>query len=82
MEKEKIDIKKAIAMLPSSERVHTFRNSSMMLIGADWDKSDIIKAMEKYGVELSGEQAKSMNHGLVLNDGTYLFIETNTPKDT
>ena len=67
----------AIKMLPEGDIVHTFRNGGNILMGADWDKDEIIKAMDKYGVELSGEVAIRFNHRLVLKDDSgYLFIET------
>lgn len=66
----------AIKMLPDGEHIHTFRNAAGMLLGADWDRKDIIIAIKRYGVEFSGEQAKAMKHGLVLNDGSFLFIAT------
>lgn len=71
-----LDTNKAIKMLPDGEHIHTFRNTAGMLLGADWDRKDIIIAIKRYGVEFSGEQAIALEHGLVLNDGSFLFIET------
>jgi len=75
---DKINIDEAINMLPDGGNIHTFRNPSAgMMIGADWNRDDIIEAMNKHGVGLSGEQAKAMDHGLVLEDKSgFLFIET------
>jgi hypothetical protein len=57
--------------------VHTFRNSSFMLIGAHWTVSDVRALMEQYGVEEAGPQATAMKHGLVVTDNHGpLFIET------
>ena len=67
----------AVAMLPDKQEIHTFRLSRVALIGADWDRSEIISAIKKYGVELSGPNASGMGHGMVLTDSNgFLFIET------
>ena len=71
-----LPVEDAILLLPDSETIHTFRNAGMILVGCDWDRSKIVEAMERYGVELAGETAASMNHGLCLNDGSWLFIQT------
>ena len=73
----KVSFEDACAMLPDKEMVHTFRNPSFGLIGADWPKAVIVEALKKYGAELSGKVATSMKHGLVLKDESgFLFIET------
>ena len=46
--------------------VHTFLSSPIGLIGADWSLKSIREAMERGTVELSGEQATAMNHGIVI----------------
>ncbi|MBP2643946.1 MAG: hypothetical protein H6Q67_1833 [Firmicutes bacterium] len=67
----------AISMLPEGDNIHTFRSKGFLLMGADWSRDKIIKSIDKYGCELSGEQATSMSHGIVLKDDVgYLFIET------
>jgi hypothetical protein len=77
MERTKLEINEATKMLPDGDTVHTFRNSAGMLIGADWDRADVLDAIKKHGVELSGSQATAMGHGLVLEDATgFLFVET------
>ena len=63
-------------MLPDSEYIHVFKNPNGMLIGADWDKKEIIKLINEFGACLSGEQAKAMGHGLAVNNGRWIFIET------
>ncbi len=82
-EKVKLMIEQAIGMISKDDRIHTFRQTGPILLGCDWNRKDIITAFEKYPPELSGSQATSMKHGLVLEDETgYLFIETveNNPK--
>lgn len=76
-ERVKLSLSDAVKMLPEGDTIHTFRSGRAMLIGADWSRIQIITAMEKFGVELSGPSATFMNHGLVLKDETgHLFIET------
>lgn len=67
----------AVAMLPEGDSVHTFRDSGRALIGADWSRQEIIDWLLTHQVELSGEQAVGMNHGLAGHDKYgWLFIET------
>jgi hypothetical protein len=67
----------AIAMLPDGETVHTFRQGGPCLIGADWDRNDLIKALNKYEVEVTGEQAQAMHHGMAFCDKYgWVFVET------
>lgn len=77
-EREPVNLERALEMIGETERVHTIRNSAIgVMLGADWDRADVIAAIEKFGVELSGPAATSMKHGLVLFDETGpLFIET------
>ena len=64
-------------LLKEGETIHTFRNAGNMIIGEDWDRDDVFKAIDKFSVSESWGIAKSMCHGLVLEDETgYLFIET------
>lgn len=68
-------------LLPDGDTVHTFRQSGMALIGADWPKQRILERFRTHGVELAGEGARSMNHGICSYDDTgYLFIETRREK--
>jgi hypothetical protein len=67
----------ALAMLPDKKSIHTFRNSDIALIGADWTRKEIIEMMDIYDFELTGEQATSMGHGMAFKDELgWLFIET------
>lgn len=49
-----------------------------MLLGADWKRTEILKAAKERGAELSGEQATKAKHGAVVwnEDNTPVFIET------
>ena len=77
-DREIVPLESAIAMLPDKPEVHTFRNPGAgMLLGCDWERDKLIALMGKHDVELAGEMATGMDHGLVLRDDTsWLFIET------
>lgn len=67
----------AIAMLPDAERIHTFRGTGPVMIGADWPRSTLLDAIREHGAELSGPGATAMGHGMALIDSVgVLFIET------
>lgn len=79
MSKEKtvLSFKEAKERLPKGNKVHTFRQSGPMLIGADWPKKNILDAMKKTEIKETGPQAQGMNHGLaIIDDVGILFIET------
>ncbi len=65
------------ALMPSGEYVHTFIQSGPILLGADWNRAEILKAAER-GAELSGDQATAMKHGAVVwnENKEPVFIET------
>ena len=64
--------------LPKGNQIHAFRQSvGGILIGADWSRADILKAMKKYAIHETGEKAQKMNNGLAIEDEHgWLFIET------
>lgn len=80
--REFIDYETAVSMLPDKEEIHTFRQSAMgVLLGADWGRKDILELLSKHQVELAGETATGMNHGLVVRDGIgFVFVETRNKK--
>jgi len=48
-----------------------------ILLGADWNKVDILTAIEKYEFELSGETMTGMGHGMAFKDEQgWCFVET------
>jgi hypothetical protein len=75
--REFVSYDRAVAMLPDKERVHTFRGGMGMMLGCDVDKPDLLKIMKanEQTLELSGDMAASMGHGLVVFHDGYLFIE-------
>lgn len=67
----------AVAMLPDGDSIHTFMGGGMVLIGADWDRKDILELLQIGKPELSGENACNLGHGMVAwLRGRPLFIET------
>ena len=73
-----LNIDEAIKRLPNKEEIHTFDNSCGFLLGADWSREELIKAIKAYGgAELTGEAATLMNHGMAIEyEDDWLFIET------
>lgn len=76
-EKVALSFGEAVAMLPESDRVHTFRGGGMILVGCDWDRDDILELFRKYEPKLSGPTATSMGYGIVIiDDAGPLFIKS------
>lgn len=84
--KKYLNAEEAIALLPESEIIHTFYSTGICLVGCDWDRADILqKLTEVDRIEIAGELARSMKHGLAAyNNGArledVLFIETDKAK--
>jgi len=76
-----VPFKEAKKRLPAGGRVHTFRESGPIKIGADWTKKDVLAIMRKHEISETGPMAQGMNHGLAITDKSgYLFIATK-PKE-
>jgi hypothetical protein len=58
----------ADALLEEGEMVHTLKQVGPVLVGCDMCRNTLLDMAMKNGAELSGEQAKSMNHGVVIWD--------------
>ncbi len=88
MEKRKfVSVDEAINLLPKGDEIHTFYNYGNCLIGADWDRQEVIDKLNASDkIELTGMQARNMGHGLAAynNDTKWqsevLFIETDKDK--
>lgn len=76
MDDKMLSTQEAINLMADGEYIHTFRNPNGMLIGADIKRDEIIKMMDEFGVQLAGDTAKKMKHGLCIKDGSFLFIAT------
>lgn len=69
-------VDEALAMLPDGEWVHTFRGHSLM-IEADWPRPKIVELITRLGgAKISHGMAARLNHGIVVDDGRPIYIET------
>ena len=68
----------AVALLPEGERIHTFLDSGIALLGADWDRDQVLGLLRTTDRrEVTGPAAQAMKHGLAaFRDGAPVFIET------
>lgn len=82
MDRRFITPSEAIALLNDDECIHTFRNPMGMLVGCDHSKESLIKRINNNPdkLEIGGSACRNMNHGLIINDGDFLFVETNEEK--
>lgn len=71
----------AISFLNDGDDVHTFRNAGFGLIGCDHSKGSIVKSLKSAEIiQLTGKIARGMKHGMVIDEGGLLFIETDEDK--
>ena len=77
-----LTVEQAIGVLPDGDEIHTFRGALPMLIGADWSRESILKALAETDVIApTGSFARGMNHGIAINaGGRPLFIATDETK--
>lgn len=82
-----ITAEEAADLLPDGDAIHTFRGGGPVLIGADWDREEVLNKLKTSDkIEIAGETARNMGHGLaVYNDNAklqsdILFIETDEEK--
>jgi len=68
----------AVALLPDGDTIHTFLDSPVALVGADWDRGEVLALLERTDRrEVTGPAAQSMGHGLAaFRGGRPVFIET------
>jgi hypothetical protein len=68
----------AVALLPDGDRIHTFLDAGITLIGARWDREDVLALLRDTDRrEVTGPSAQSFGHGLAAyRDGEPVFIET------
>ncbi len=80
METERVIVPfdEAVAMLPEGESIHTFRQSvNGILLGVSIGRERLLDLMRSRRVELTGDLATRMGHGLALTDDQgFLFIAT------
>lgn len=81
-----LTVEQAESVLPGGDSIHTFFNPGFGLIGADWDRKDILEQLKRVNrIEICGKNAKKLGHGIcAYNDGcahdSVLFIETDMDK--
>lgn len=77
METDRIFItgEQAIEIMNDGESVHTFRSGGIALIGCDWNRDDLIGAINSSECEIGGEMCQAVNHGLVVWTDGPLFVE-------
>jgi len=83
MDKRMVTADEAINLLNEDEQIHTYRNSSGILLGADHNREVLIKDIRKWEktLQIAGDMARKIKHALILKDEVgYLFIETNEEK--
>jgi len=86
MEDDKLFLtyEQAVSMLSDDDQIHTFRSNVMCLLGADWDRAELLEAIKNGKPRVGGSQCKALGHGLVVFTGNEpLFIETknNAPEE-
>lgn len=78
--KQLLTYDEAVALLPDGERIHTFMQADPVLLGADWDRAEILELLRQADpeIEVTGPEAQSVGHGLAAYDadGEPVFIET------
>lgn len=86
MKKKYLTVTQAVNLLPEGNEIHTFYGG-VALIGADWERKEVIdKLFSSDKIEIAGEMARNMGHGLAVynDDAEYmsdvLFIETDKKK--
>lgn len=75
----------ALAALPDGEMIHTFMNPAGMLVGADWTRMQIVRALGRAKeIMVTGTMAQGMGHGIAINDheGRMVFIATKCRTDS
>lgn len=81
--KKNISVEEALYLLPQENEIHTFRNPSGMLLGADWNRIELEGFIKSHpdDLEIGGEMCRKMKHALVIKDvNGYLFVETDETK--
>jgi hypothetical protein len=77
MSREFLTYEQAVAMLPDGDTIHTFLNPGAVLIGADWDREQVLDLLKTGKPELAGEMATRMDHGLaVVRENGPVWIQT------
>jgi hypothetical protein len=79
MENDRVDLstEEALSLLPKEDLIHTFRSIGRVLIGADWDREELVDLINRSHCEIGGSKSIALGHGLVIWSGTDpLFVHT------
>lgn len=76
-DKKIVSFEEAVKLLPTTERVHTFRQAGMAILGADHDRERLLSAMKAAPeIQVTGPAAQAVKHGLAIHDKSgWLLIE-------
>jgi hypothetical protein len=78
-EPQELTYSEAVALLPDGDEIHTVVQLGSILLGADWDRADILELLRTSPrLDVTGPAAQASGHGLAAqrDDGRPLFIET------
>lgn len=84
VDQKKLTVEQAERLLPDTPVIHTFRENGGYLLGADWTREQILERFRTHGVELSGENAMKIQHGLASEDvqgWLYIQMRTTPPEE-
>jgi len=82
-ESNELTVEAAKALLLPGEEIHVFLNPSPgVMVGADWDRAQILELLEKAEtLRIGGPQCVGLGHGLVaFHEGRNHFIESKAGK--
>lgn len=59
----------AAGLLADGEFIHSYRQAGFALLGADWERSEVIAALSKAkSIEIGGPSCQAMKHPIVMID--------------
>jgi len=79
VEESRVDLstEEALSLLPKEDLIHTFRSIGSVLIGADWEREELVDLINRSHCEIGGSRSIALGHGLVIWSGTDpLFVHT------
>jgi hypothetical protein len=79
MENSRVVLSKeeASSLLPKEDLIHSFQSVGTVLIGADWEKEELVDLINRCECEIGGPKSIELGHGLVIRIGDIpLFVNT------
>ena len=78
-----VSAEQAAILIPNGDEIHTFYQMGNALVGADWDRESILQKFHECDrIEIAGDSARSMGHGLAVYKSStkwqseVLFVQT------